>query len=65
MGAGAGVGFVDSNNAFGSTQFAYQASSSGLVGILHSQWRALSEGRYIGTTNPSVNINGVNVSYIQ
>jgi OOP family OmpA-OmpF porin len=62
VGAGAGVGFVDSNNAFGSTQFAYQ----GIVGLgwnIDSQWRALLEGRYIGTTNPSVNINGVNVSY--
>jgi len=63
VGAGAGVGFIDSTGgAFASTQFAYQ----GIVGLgwnIDSQWRALVEGRYIGTTNPSVNINGVNVSY--
>jgi outer membrane protein OmpA-like peptidoglycan-associated protein len=62
VGAGVGVGFVDSNNAFGNTQFAYQ----GIVGLgwnIDSQWRALVEGRYLGTTSPSVNINGVNVSY--
>jgi outer membrane protein OmpA-like peptidoglycan-associated protein len=62
VGAGAGVGFIDSNNAFGSTQFAYQ----GIVGVgwnIDSQWRTLIEARYLGTTSPSVNINGVNVSY--
>jgi OOP family OmpA-OmpF porin len=62
VGAGAGIGFIDSNSAFGSTQFAYQ----GIVGLgwnIDSQWRALLEGRYVGTTNPSVNVNGVNVTY--
>ena len=62
VGAGAGVGFIDSNTAFGSTQFAYQ----GIVGLgwnINSQWRALLEGRYVGTTSPSVNVAGVNVTY--
>jgi OmpA-OmpF porin, OOP family len=62
IGAGLGVAFVDSNSALGSTQFAYQ----GMVGVAYnidSQWRLSLEGRYVGTTNPSVNISGVNVSY--
>ncbi|MBV8192942.1 MAG: outer membrane beta-barrel protein, partial [Alphaproteobacteria bacterium] len=53
IGAGAGVGFVDSDFNLGSTNFAYQ-------GILGVGWNATSnlrfnlEGRYYGTTNPSV-----------
>jgi OOP family OmpA-OmpF porin len=62
VGAGAGVGFVDSNTALGSTVFAYQ----GILGLgwnVDSQWRIALEGRYIGTTNPSVSIGGTNVTY--
>jgi outer membrane protein OmpA-like peptidoglycan-associated protein len=53
IGAGAGVGFVDSDFNLGSTSFAYQ-------GILGVGWNATSnlrfnlEGRYYGTTNPQV-----------
>jgi outer membrane protein OmpA-like peptidoglycan-associated protein len=52
IGAGAGVAFVDSN--------AYE----GIVGLgynIDSQWRVALEGRYLGTTNANVVINGVNV----
>ena len=41
------------------TLFAYRASSAGLH--IDSQWRVALEGRYVGTTNASVVINGVNV----
>jgi OmpA-OmpF porin, OOP family len=53
IGAGAGVGFVDSDFNLGSTVFAFQ-------GILGVGWNATSnlrfnlEGRYYGTTNPTV-----------
>ena len=53
IGAGAGVGFVDSDYNLGSTVFAFQ-------GILGLGWNATSnlrfnlEGRYYGTTNPQV-----------
>jgi outer membrane protein OmpA-like peptidoglycan-associated protein len=56
IGAGAGVAFVDSNSALGSTVFAYQ----GIVGF---GWNAAEnlrvnlDGRYYGTTNPTVNGN--------
>jgi len=52
IGAGAGVGFVDSTQPLGSTQFAYQ-------GILGVGWNATQNlrfdlsGRYFGTTNPN------------
>lgn len=63
VGAGAGLALIDSTNgAFTDTQFAYE----GIVGLgynLDSQWRIALEGRYIGTTSPSVNINGTNVVY--
>ncbi len=62
VGAGAGIGFVDSNTALGSTVFAYQ----GILGLgwnIDSQWRIALEGRYVGTTNPNVTVNGVNVTY--
>jgi outer membrane protein OmpA-like peptidoglycan-associated protein len=61
IGAGAGLAFIDSNTAFGSTQFAYE----GIVGVgynIDSQWRVALEGRYVGTTNPSFVVNGVNVA---
>ena len=62
VGAGAGIAFVDSNSAFGSTQFAYQ----GMVGVAYNvseQLRFMVEGRYVGTTNPSVNTPFGNVSF--
>jgi OmpA-OmpF porin, OOP family len=53
IGAGAGVGFVDSDQNLGSVTFAYQ----GILGVGYN-WspnlRFNLEGRYIGTTNPSV-----------
>jgi opacity protein-like surface antigen len=57
IGAGAGIAFVDSNSPLGSTQFAWDA----LVGVRYQVSNALSfglEARYLGTTNPSVNIGG-------
>jgi OmpA-OmpF porin, OOP family len=63
IGAGAGVAFVDSNASLGSTQFAYQ----GMLGVAYNvsdQLRFMVEGRYFGTTNPSVNVPGLGtVSY--
>jgi hypothetical protein len=56
--AGAGVAFVDSNAALGSTQFAYQAML-GLAANVNNSMRITVEGRYLGTTNPSVNVPGV------
>jgi OmpA-OmpF porin, OOP family len=53
IGAGAGVGFVDSDFNIGSTVFAFQ----GILGVGYN-WspnlRFNLEGRYIGTTNPGV-----------
>ncbi|MGZ3339569.1 MAG: OmpA family protein [Reyranella sp.] len=53
IGAGAGVGFVDSDQNLGSTVFAFQ----GILGVGYN-WspnlRFNLEGRYIGTTNPAV-----------
>jgi OmpA-OmpF porin, OOP family len=60
IGAGAGIAFVDSNAFLGNTLFAYE----GIVGLgynIDSQWRVALEGRYVGTTNANVVINGVNV----
>ncbi|MBR2819956.1 MAG: OmpA family protein [Reyranella sp.] len=54
VGAGAGVAFVDSNNSLGSTQFAYQAILGVAYNISESM-RFQIQGRYMGTTNPSVN----------
>ena len=54
IGAGAGVGFVDSNSSLGSTVFAYQ----GIVGLawnVDTNFRVSLDGRYYGTSNPSVN----------
>ena len=58
VGAGAGVAFVDSNASLGSTQFAYQAML-GLAANVSNTMRIMLEGRYVGTTNPSVNVPGV------
>jgi opacity protein-like surface antigen len=53
IGAGAGIAFVDSDSSLGSTQFAYQ----GIVGLgwnVDTNFRINIDGRYYGTTNPSV-----------
>jgi OmpA-OmpF porin, OOP family len=53
IGAGAGVAFVDSDASLGSTQFAYQ----GILGLgwnVDTNFRVNLDGRYYGTTNPSV-----------
>ena len=54
VGAGAGVAFVDSNTPLGSTQFAWQAMVGARYNI-DSSWSVGLEGRYMGTTNPSIN----------
>jgi OOP family OmpA-OmpF porin len=62
VGAGVGIAFVDSNAALGSTQFAYQA----MLGVAYNvseQFRFMVEGRYVGTTNPSVNTPIGNISF--
>jgi outer membrane protein OmpA-like peptidoglycan-associated protein len=54
VGAGAGIGFVDSNASLGSTVFAYQ----GIIGVgwnIDYNFRVNLDGRYYGTTNPTVN----------
>jgi outer membrane protein OmpA-like peptidoglycan-associated protein len=54
IGAGAGVGFVDSNASLGSTVFAYQ----GIIGLgwnVDTNFRVNIDGRYYGTSNPTVN----------
>ena len=61
IGAGAGVAFVDGNTFLQNTVFAYE----GILGVgynIDSQWRVALEGRYVGTTNGNVVINGVNVA---
>ncbi len=53
IGAGAGVGFIDSDFNLGSTVFAYQ----GILGVGYNfspNLRFNLEGRYIGTTSPGV-----------
>jgi OmpA-OmpF porin, OOP family len=57
VGAGAGIAFIDSNNSLGSTQFAWD----GILGVKYNASSSLAfnlEGRYVGTTSPSVNFNG-------
>jgi outer membrane protein OmpA-like peptidoglycan-associated protein len=54
VGAGAGIGFVDSSSSLGSTVFAYQ----GIIGLgwnVDTNFRINLDGRYYGTSNPSVN----------
>jgi OmpA-OmpF porin, OOP family len=53
VGAGAGIAFVDGDSSLNSTQFAYQ----GIVGLgwnVDTNFRINLDGRYYGTTNPSV-----------
>jgi len=57
VGAGVGIGFVDSNTSLGSTVFAWDA----LAGVRYNISNALTigvEARYLGTTNPSVTVGG-------
>jgi outer membrane protein OmpA-like peptidoglycan-associated protein len=61
LGAGAGLALVSTSGAFDSTQFAYQGLVGGAWNI-DSQWRLFLEGRYVGTTAPTVNVAGFNVS---
>jgi outer membrane protein OmpA-like peptidoglycan-associated protein len=54
IGAGAGLGLVDSNTSLGSTVFAYQ----GIIGLgwmVDTNFRVNLDGRYYGTSNPSIN----------
>ncbi|MBS0522826.1 MAG: OmpA family protein [Proteobacteria bacterium] len=53
IGAGVGIAFVDGDSSLGSTQFAYQ----GIIGLgwnVDTNFRINLDGRYYGTTNPSV-----------
>ncbi|MBS0541120.1 MAG: outer membrane beta-barrel protein, partial [Proteobacteria bacterium] len=53
VGAGAGVAFVDGDSSLSSTQFAYQ----GIIGLgwnVDSNFRVDLDGRYYGTSNPTV-----------
>jgi len=62
IGAGAGIAFVDSNSSLGSTQFAYQ----GIIGLgwnVDTNFRVNLDGRYYGTSNPSVTVNGFNSTW--
>jgi outer membrane protein OmpA-like peptidoglycan-associated protein len=57
IGAGAGIAFVNASALGGSassTQFAYQ----GIIGVgyeIDQNWRVNIDGRYFGTTNPTIN----------
>jgi outer membrane protein OmpA-like peptidoglycan-associated protein len=57
IGAGAGIAFVNAyagNGSSSSTQFAYQ----GIIGVGYEfdpNWRFNIDGRYFGTTNPTIN----------
>jgi OOP family OmpA-OmpF porin len=53
VGAGAGIGFVDGSSSLSSTVFAYQ----GIIGLgwnVDTNFRVNLDGRYYGTSNPSV-----------
>ena len=66
IGVGAGIGWVDSASSLGSTVFAYQ----GIIGIGYNvspNFRVNIDGRYFGTTNPTIagsNWNNNNLSLI-
>ena len=54
IGAGVGLGLVDSNTSLGSTVFAYQ----GILGLgwnVDTNFRVNLDGRYYGTSNPTIN----------
>ena len=57
VGAGLGIGFVDATSSLSSTVFAFQ----GIVGVswrIDNNIRLNLDGRYYGTSNPSLNGNG-------
>jgi outer membrane protein OmpA-like peptidoglycan-associated protein len=56
IGAGAGLGLVDSTSSLGSTVFAYQGII-GLGWIVDTNFRVNLDGRYYGTSNPQINGN--------
>ena len=58
IGAGAGVAFIDSNTALGSTQFAYQGTIGASYHI-DNQWSLSLAGVFAGTTSPCITVNGV------
>jgi len=62
IGAGAGVAFNDSNAAFGSARFAFQAML-GAVYHIDSNWNVGLEARYMGTTDPSFTVGGTRFTY--
>ncbi|MBV8393621.1 MAG: OmpA family protein [Alphaproteobacteria bacterium] len=54
VGAGAGIGFVDGTSSLSSTVFAYQ----GIIGLgwnVDTNFRVNLDGRYYGTSNPTIN----------
>ncbi len=57
IGAGPGIAFIDSNSSLGSTQFAWDAFA-GVRYNLDSNFTIGVEGRYVGTTSPSVTVAG-------
>jgi OmpA-OmpF porin, OOP family len=54
IGAGAGLGLVDGNTSLSSTVFAYQGII-GLGWIVDTNFRVNLDGRYYGTSNPTIN----------
>jgi len=57
IGAGIGIGFVDGSSSLSSTVFAFQ----GIIGAswhIDNNFRLNLDGRYYGTSNPSLNGNG-------
>jgi len=56
IGAGAGLGLVDSTSSLGSTVFAYQGII-GLGWLVDTNFRVNLDGRYYGTSNPQINGN--------
>ncbi|MBL6650217.1 MAG: OmpA family protein [Reyranella sp.] len=54
IGAGAGLGLVDSTSSLGSTVFAYQGII-GLGWLVDTNFRVNLDGRYYGTSNPQIN----------
>jgi outer membrane protein OmpA-like peptidoglycan-associated protein len=62
VGGGLGLALLDGNNGgLSNTEFAWQGIL-GLAWNIDAQWRIDLEGRYIGTTQPTVNVLGTNVS---
>jgi outer membrane protein OmpA-like peptidoglycan-associated protein len=57
VGAGPGIAFIDSNSPLGSTQFAWDALAGVRVNLTNRFTFGI-EARYVGTTNPSINVGG-------